>query len=428
MEVPLYVGWTCGSFAFLQKTHTPNSVGDVMRGARQKIEYYLNMAGITPDGPEPWDISVRNEAFYSRVLAQGSLGLGESYMDGWWDVEQLDEFFFRILRAKLEEYVRRNLRLAVDILAAKLVNLQKPSRAFIIGKRHYDLDNELFRMMLDRRMVYSCGYWQHAITLDEAQEAKLDLVCRKLDLQAGMKVLDIGCGWGGFAKYAAEKYNVEVVGITVSAEQFKVAKRMCEGLPVKIRLQDYRDLEQRFDRIVSIGMFEHVGAKNYRTFMQVAREHLYDDGILLLHTIGGNVTTHSTDPWIAKYIFPNSLIPSIRHIARASEGLFIMEDWHNFSAFYDKTLMAWFRNFEGRWKSLQQWYDERFFRMWKYYLLACAGSFRARHNQLWQIVFSPTGIVGGYESVRESTIQQRRIASYQAASHEEVTLPTNASG
>jgi cyclopropane-fatty-acyl-phospholipid synthase len=388
-----------------------------MNRAKEKVEQYLGVAGVTLNGSSPWDISVRNEAFYSRVLAQGSLGLGESYMDGWWDVEQLDEFFFRILRAKLEEYVKRNWRLAFDILAAKLVNLQKPSRAFIIGKRHYDLDNELFQMMLDRRMVYSCGYWQHATTLDEAQEAKLDLVCRKLDLQAGMRVLDIGCGWGGFAKYAAEKYNVEVVGITVSAEQFKVAKKMCEGLPVKIKLQDYRDLAQKFDRIVSIGMFEHVGAKNYRTFMQVAREHLYDDGLFLLHTIGGNVTTHSTDPWIAKYIFPNSLIPSIRHIAKASEGLFVMEDWHNFSAFYDKTLMAWFRNFEDHWKSLQQWYDERFFRMWKYYLLACAGSFRARHNQLWQIVFSPKGIMGGYESIREGTIRQTRIATDHTAAH-----------
>jgi cyclopropane-fatty-acyl-phospholipid synthase len=375
-----------------------------MSRASQRVEHLLGMAGVTVNGHQPWDINVKNEAFYSRVLAQGSLGLGDSYVDGWWDVEQLDEFFFRILRARIEDRARFNWKSAFDILVAKIINLQKPSRAFIVGKRHYDLDNALFRSMLDERMVYSCGYWQHASSLDEAQEAKLDMVCRKLDLKPGMKVLDIGCGWGGFAKYAAQKYNAEVIGITVSVEQLRVAMTVCEGLPVNLRLLDYRDVKEKFDRIVSIGMFEHVGPKNYKTFMRTVRENLYDDGLFLLHTIGGNATAHTPDPWIAKYIFPNGLIPSARQIAKASEGLFVIEDWHNFSAFYDKTLMEWFQNFEHHWAVLDRKYDARFFRMWKYYLLACAGSFRARHNQLWQIVLSPKGIVGGYESIRERVL------------------------
>lgn len=381
--------------------------------ARQRVEDYLERAGITINGLRPWDIRVFNERFYRRVLAQGSLGLGESYVDGWWDVKRLDEFFTRIFRAQLEERIQNNLWTIHNIAKAKLLNLQSHARAFIVGKQHYDLGNDLYRLMLDRRMVYSCGYWQGANNLDEAQEAKLDLVCRKLGLQSGMKVLDIGCGWGSFAKYAAEKYDVEVRGITVSEEQSSLAKQMCEGLPVEIKLQDYRDVRGQFDCVVSIGMFEHVGYKNYRTFLQVVREHLKPDGLFLLHTIGGNTTQYSIDPWIHRYIFPNGLIPSMQQVSRASEGLFVMEDWHNFGAYYDKTLMAWYQNFERHRNALQTHFDGRFFRMWKYYLLASAGTFRARLNQLWQIVFSPSGVAGGYKSIREiSAPRVRRFENH----------------
>jgi cyclopropane-fatty-acyl-phospholipid synthase len=250
--------------------------------------------------------------------------------------------------------------------------------------------------MLDKRMVYTCGYWKDAKTLDEAQEAKLDLTCKKLNLKPGMKVLDIGCGWGSFAKYAAEKYKVKVVGITVSKEQAVLAKALCKGLPIEIRLQDYRDLNEKFDRIVSLGMFEHVGYKNYKTYMKVVHRCLKDDGLFLLHTIGGNKSVKSTDPWIDKYIFPNSMLPSIKQMGDAIEDYFVMEDWHNFSADYDKTLMAWYNNFENSWNKLKDDYDERFHRMWRYYLLACAGTFRARKSQLWQIVLSKDGIKEGY--------------------------------
>jgi len=360
----------------------------------------LSAAGITINDRNPWDIQVHNQKFYQAVLSQANLGLGESYMDGWWDCAALDEFFAKIIRAQIQDGVKKNPALIYQVLLARLLNRQSRNRAFQIGEKHYDLGNELFINMLDKRLVYSCAYWQKAPTLDAAQENKLDLICRKIGLQAGMKVLDIGCGWGSFAKYAAEKYGAKVVGITVSKEQVELAKTLCAGLPVEIRLQDYRDLNEKFDRIVSVGMIEHVGYKNYRTYMAIARRCLGDDGLFLLHTIGGNKSVKSVDPWINKYIFPNGMLPSIKQLGEAIEGLFVMEDWHNFSADYDKTLMAWYANLEQNWDKLSSKYDARFHRMWKYYLLSCAGSFRARSNQLWQIVLSPKGVSGGYKSIR----------------------------
>ena len=360
----------------------------------------LSVAGIKINGNNPWDISVHNDKFYQVVLSQITLGLGESYMDGWWDCDKLDGFFSRVIRAQIQNDIKKNWGLVYQVMLARVLNLQSRNRAFQIGEKHYDLGNELFINMLDKRLVYSCAYWQNAPTLDAAQENKLDIICRKIGLQPGMKVLDIGCGWGSFARYAAEKYGVNVVGITVSKEQVELAQTLCAGLAVEIRLQDYREVNEKFDRIVSVGMIEHVGYKNYRTYMEVARRSLNDDGLFLLHTIGGNTSVKSLDPWINKYIFPNGMLPSIQQLSRSVEGLFVMEDWHNFSADYDKTLMAWYANLEQNWDNLKSKYDERFHRMWKYYLLSCAGSFRARSNQLWQIVLSPKGVSGGYRSIR----------------------------
>ena len=360
----------------------------------------LSLAGIEIGGGNPWDIKVNNDDFYSRVMTSGSLGLGESYMDGLWDCEQLDEFFYRILITDIENQIKHNWVLLANVILARIFNLQSKKRAFQIGERHYDIGNDLFIQMLDKRMTYSCGYWQNANSLDEAQEYKLDLICRKMRLQSGMKMLDVGCGWGSFTKYAAEKYHVEVVGITVSREQVELARTLCKGLSVEIRLQDYRDVSDQFDRVVSVGMIEHVGYKNYRTFMEVMHRCLKDGGLFLLHTIGSNQSRTSVDPWINRYIFPNGMLPSIKQIGNAIEGLFVMEDWHSFGADYDKTLIAWYRKFENSWGILKSNYDERFHRMWRYYLLSCAGSFRARKNQLWQVVLSKNGIPGGYQSFR----------------------------
>jgi cyclopropane-fatty-acyl-phospholipid synthase len=360
----------------------------------------LALADIEINGARPWDIRVHDEGFYDRVLTQGSLGLGESYMDGWWDSPQLDEFFHRVLKADLARKIRSAWKTLLRVLKDVIVNPQRRSKAFVIGEHHYDVGNDLFQAMLDRRMVYTCAYWRSAQTLDAAQEAKLDLVCRKLRLQPGQKVLDIGCGWGSFLKFAAEKYGVTGVGITVSKEQVKLGRQLCAGLPIRIELQDYRDIEGMYDHIVSLGMFEHVGYKNYRTFMRIASEHLADDGLFLLDSIGGEKSARHTDPWFEKYIFPNSMTPSMKQIGTAIEGMFVMEDWHNFGPDYDRTLMAWFRNLDQHWPSLQTRYDGRFYRMWKYYLLSCAGLFRARRSQNWQIVLSKRGVEGGYDSVR----------------------------
>jgi len=359
----------------------------------------LEGTGIQIDGPHPWDFQVHNQHFYRRVIAHGSLGLGESYMQGWWDVRDLDGLIYRLLMADLEERVL-TLDTLLEFLHARFFNLQKPTRAFDVGRHHYDMGNDLYKHMLGKRLIYSCGYWQNAGDLDAAQEAKLGLVFHKLGLEPGMHILDIGCGWGEALKLAAERYGITGVGITVSEQQVEYARDICKGLPIEIRLQDYRLLNEKFDRIFSIGMFEHVGVKNYPAYMQVVRRCLKNDGLFLLHTIGGNESVNDTDPWIAKYIFPNGMLPSIKQIAAATEGLFIMEDWHNFSVHYDKTLQAWRRNFENSWNELKQQYNEIFYRMWYYYLSVSAASFRARKNQVWQIVFSPNGVPGGYVAPR----------------------------
>jgi len=362
---------------------------------RRRIEKLLSSADVAIDGARPWDLQLRDERLFARVLIHGSLGLGESYMDGWWECGRLDEFFYRVLRAELDSRVAPWIEVLEDF-RARLLNLQRPGRAFQVGQRHYDTGNELYAGMLGERMIYSCGYWRDASTLDQAQEAKLTMICRKLDLRPGMRLLDIGCGWGGLAKFAAERYGVSAVGITVSREQMKLGRQLCRGFDVDIRLQDYRNLSGEFDRVVSVGMFEHVGWKNYSTFMRVVRNHTRDDGLFLLHVIGGNRAQTTPDPWTGRYIFPNSMLPSAGQIGASIEGTFVLEDWHSFGAHYDRTLMEWYRNFDEHWPSLKDRYGERFYRMWKYYLLSFAGSFRARKNQVWEIVLSPHGIPGGY--------------------------------
>ncbi|MBM3422565.1 MAG: cyclopropane fatty acyl phospholipid synthase [Chlorobi bacterium] len=360
---------------------------------KNKLQNLLKDAGIAVNGKEPWDIRVHDDRFYRRVLTEAHLGTGESYMDGWWDCEALDEFFYRVLRKKLDRQVS-GLPRFISSIAGNIMNLQHPRRAFTVGETHYNIGNDLYRAMLDKRMIYSCGYWDGAGNLDEAQERKLRLVFDKLMLEPGMHLLDIGCGWGGAARFAAEHYGVKVTGITISSEQVKHARQYCSGFPIEIKLMDYRDLSGRFDRIYSIGMFEHVGHKNYRTYFQKACNALDPKGLFLLHTIGSNRTGTNTDRWTSRYIFPNSMLPSADHIARTSEGTFVMEDWHSFGYDYFLTLKAWNDNIDRHRTILEKNYSERFFRMWRYYLLSAAGSFRARHVQLWQVLFSPAGVEG----------------------------------
>ncbi len=366
---------------------------DFVKNAFRKGDIIVN-------GSRPWDIEVRDDTFYNIVFNRGSVGLGESYMNGFWDCQNLDEFMFRVINSNLANSISLNFRTLMYLLKSKLFNLQTVKKSKEVAIKHYDIGNELYEAMLDKRMIYSCAYWEKATSLDEAQEEKLDLICRKLELKPGQKVLDIGCGWGGFAKFASEKYQVEVVGITISEEQAKLAKKICEDLPVTILVQDYRNLTERFDRVVSIGMFEHVGYKNYRTYMTTVHRVLEKDGLFLLHCIGSNQTVTATDPWINKYIFPNGMIPSVTQIGKSIENKFILEDWQNIGPFYDRTLIEWLNRFKSTWPKLRSKYDERFYKMWVYYLSSCAASFRAKRNDLWQIVFSRVEDTIFYKSIR----------------------------
>jgi cyclopropane-fatty-acyl-phospholipid synthase len=367
---------------------------------RDRIARTLAEAGVRIDGERPWDPRIHDERVFGRIAAQGSLGVGESYVESWWDCERLDELTNRVIRAGADERLLRSPADWLRLAKTWLMNLQGARRAAQVARRHYDLGNDLFRSMLDSRAIYSCGYWRNARTLDEAQEAKLDLVARKLELAPGMRVLDVGCGWGGAARYLAERHGVEVVGVTISREQAAFATELCRGLPVTIEQRDYRTIEGRYDRAYSLGMFEHVGWRNYRPYFQAIRDHLKRDGLFLLHSIGSLVSSRYGDGWVGRYIFPNSLLPSAAQITSASESLFVLEDWHNFGPDYDATLLAWYRNFERAWPRLAERYGEPFHRMWRYYLLTAAGGFRARRHQLWQVVLSPHGVAGGYRAAR----------------------------
>ncbi|RZA26680.1 MAG: cyclopropane fatty acyl phospholipid synthase [Lysobacteraceae bacterium] len=369
-----------------------------------RVNQLLAEADVVVGGSRPWDLQVHDPHFHARVLGQGSLGLGESYMEGWWDAPSVDEFLSHLLLARLDRRVPGPGQLW-DALRARVINLQSRRRSREVGERHYDLGNDLYAAMLGRRLVYSCGYWTQADgsvvrDLDAAQEAKLDLVWRKLRLEPGMRVLDIGCGWGEGLKHAHERHGVTGVGITISSEQATYARALCAGLPIEIRLQDYRELDEPFDAVFSLGMFEHVGERNYRGYFEVVERCLGPGGLFLLHTIGGNRSVTHTDPWIGRYIFPNSMLPSAAQLARAVEGLFVIEDWHNFGADYDRTLQAWRANLEAAWPALAARYDARFRRMWNYYLAASMATFRTRSSQLWQVLLSKGGVAGGYLAPR----------------------------
>ncbi len=364
------------------------------------LKTLLEGTGVSINGNKDYDIQIYNEAFYDCVLKDKTLGLGEAYMDSWWDCKNLDEFFYKIISANVEGKLKKNWKILLTLLGRSILYMGRKSKAFEIAEKHYDIGNDLYRIMLDKRLTYTCAYWSGVSNLDEAQENKLDLVCRKIGLKVGEKVLDIGSGWSSFTSFAAEKYGVKALGITVSKEQKEFSDQHYQHLDIETRLQDYRDINGKFDKVVSLGMFEHVGRGNYRKFMKAVHNSLRDGGLFLLQTIGGNHSVASTNPWIEKYIFPNSMLPSIKQIGKSIENLFVLEDLHNFGSDYDLTLMAWWNNFSNNWDQIKNSYSTRFYRMWKYYILSCAGAFRARDIQLWQIVLSKNGVPGGYSSLR----------------------------
>lgn len=367
----------------------------------RKVTELFSLAGVQINGSEPYDVKVNNQDFFRRFLTDGRLGLGESYMDGWWDCEEIDVMLYKLITAEkvIVSHVQTP-KTMLNMLASKVIPHGNKWRSQEIGKFHYDIGNELYEKILDPYFNYTCGYWAGgAANLEEAQIAKMDRICQKLMIKPGMKLLDIGCGWGGFAKYVAEEYGAYISGISVSEEQLKYARKLCEGLQTEFHFLDYRDLNETFDRITTIGMLEHVGLKYYRNFMEKVHSSLTDDGIFVLHTIGFN-TSDFKNPWLQKYIFPGCFVPSIKHVAEAYEGLFVLEHVENIGFDYEKTLLSWYDNLERYWKEIQAFdpekYNERFFRTWRYYLLSSAAGFRARKIQLWQFVFSKNGMEDGY--------------------------------
>jgi len=359
----------------------------------------LSRAGISVNGPETYSIHVHNPKLWDRVLAQKQLGLAESYMDGWWDCQAIDQMLTKLLAIDILKLLRPSLSLAAHAIRSNVLNNQTKKRAATNAKHHYNIGNELYTRMLDPEMAYSCGYWAKAKTLSEAQIAKFDLIARKLQLMPGMRVLDIGSGWGGFLRYAVKKYRVEAVGISPADNQIKLAEERSKGLGINFIQQDYRDLTGQFDRIVSVGMMEHVGPKNYKTFFAKCDELLAPGGIMLHHTITSNETKQVTDPFFERYIFPGGVLPSLAQIALATEKKWLIEDVHNFGPDYDKTLMAWYENINAKWREIPS-YDERFRRMWKYYLLSSAAGFRSGHLNLLQNVMRRRGERQTYVTAR----------------------------
>lgn len=362
------------------------------------IQSLLAQADIKCNGERPWDLKVHNPQFYKRFLKDGRLGLGESYMDGWWDCEALDEMFFRLFRSDSKLQMQTlNWKFWLSHFLAKIMPDGSTTRSRNVGEKHYDLGNDLFSAMLDKNMVYTCGIWDGVDTLDAAQEAKLDMICKRLKLKPGMRLLDVGCGWGGLCKYAVENYGVTAVGISVSQEQLAIARERCAGLPIEFRFQDYREVTEKFDRITSIEMFEHVGPKYFKAFFEKMRDCLKDeDSIMILQTSGINITGY-TNLWLTRYIFPGGYLPSLAEMHKAMEHIFYVEDTCQLGAHYYPTFMTWHHNFVKGWESIAHNYDQRFFRMWSYFLLSCAAGFRSRRAQVWQLVMTPKGLVGGYD-------------------------------
>lgn len=373
---------------------------------QRRMEHILNPIGFTVNDNQLYSIQVHDPKFYTKIFTQGSIGAGEAYMDGLWDCEQLEELFFRICRHNLYEQFYSPWQFFLKNLENTLINQQSRRKAETVAKRHYNLGNALYERMLGKSMAYTCGYWKEANNLDDAEFAKYDLVCKKLLLNSNDTVLELGCGWGGLAKYMAEKYGCKVVAIDIAKEPAIYAKTFCKDLPVEIYQCDYRDIEtynpkeKQFTKIVSVGVLEHIGFQNYPQLMQIMRRFLKEDGIALLHSIGGNASRKFCDPWIDKYIFPHGMLPSLKQLGSAYENAFIVEDYHNFGIFYHKTLLAWHANLNHAWDELKHHYDERFHRMMNYYLLTCAGAFRARDMQLWQFVLTPKGMLQYYNRIQ----------------------------
>jgi cyclopropane-fatty-acyl-phospholipid synthase len=348
------------------------------------------------------DLLVHDESMWMDWMANGMLAIGESYMAKQWESKiPLDQLLFRLMKlpsaSKKRMFSSWNARFVA--LSARLFNYQSVARAGIVGSHHYDLGNDFYNQWLDPNLQYSCAYWKDVDVntspeaLAAAQERKMRLIGDKLNLKPGMKVLEIGCGWGCLAVFLAKEYGCHVTGITISNEQLKGARERAAKDKVSdltsFEYQDYRSMDKEFDRVVSIAMLEAVGYQNMDEYMAVIKRCLKTGGLALVHSICANRSTKTAHQrWITRYIFPNGFLPSLKQICQFAEKKFVVEDVHNLGPDYDKTLMCWHDGFQAKIASGDIKRPEVFKRMWEFYLVYCAAGFRARTIQLYQVALS----------------------------------------
>ena len=353
---------------------------------RLLLEPMLARAGVSIGGKESCDIQVADQRFYRVVLTQGSLGLGEAYLRGWWTCNDLEELSYRLIQSGLyKASLLLPLPLVADLVHATF-NQQSKEKSLRVAVQHYSLGNDIFLSFLGSYHNYSCGYYLETDDLDEAQRLKLEKGCRLLDLRPGDRVLDVGGGWGEFARYAATHHGCQVTSINIADEQIKFAKEYCKDASVEVRRCDYRDITGRFDKIMVMAMLTHVGYKNYRQFMEIMARCLEPGGMMLIESVGGHKSMKNCEPWINRYIFPGGVLPSLRQIDAAIAGLFSRKVLDEFGSSYVHTLRAWNRNFLQAWPAHQCRYDERVRLMFEYFFQTVAGAFRAGYLLHWHIL------------------------------------------
>ncbi len=362
----------------------------------------LEPAGIRFNESGELNIQVNNAQFYRRAALLGSLGFGESYADGQWECDHLDKVIARIL---LYSVNRSGLAHIGIQLRSMLFNRQSVLRSKRVARQHYDVDTTIFELMLDPYLQYTCGYFANTDNLDQAQIDKMAMIIQKLCLKPGDSLLDIGCGWGGFARFAAENFGIKVSGLSISQSQLAYARTLCKGFDCEFKYGDYRHLHeiypQKFNAISIIGVTEHIGYKNFKNLYKVMRSRLQEGGLALQHSITRMKSTVHVEPFIDRYIFPGGMVPSVEQLAHSMAGEFVLEDVHNFGADYDQTLMAWDQNMKLAQAKIEAMpgFGQRFYRIWSYYLQSCAALFRVRQAQVMQYVLSPQGVPGGYRRI-----------------------------
>lgn len=366
---------------------------------RDRLRVTLPDGTIRDHGPatgETVEIAITTDAALRALCLNPELALGETYMDGTLRIDDLDDFFRVILRNReagtMPAWVNMTNRARFHL--RRFIQRNAPSRARQNVAHHYDISDDLYRTFLDRDMQYSCAYFTDPhMSLEDAQAAKKAHIARKLCIEPGDRVLDIGCGWGGMALTLARDYDCHVTGITLSDNQLATARARAraEGLEdrVTFRKQDYRDVQERFDRIVSVGMLEHVGVPNYGTYFETVARLLSPDGVALIHTIGRSAPPMPHSAWLNKYIFPGGYIPSMSELARPLEASGLWQcDIEFWRLHYAMTLRHWRTRFEANVDAIRRAHDDRFIAMFRYYFAICITAFEQQMQGVYQFQLS----------------------------------------